>query len=72
MFIRNEKDIACIDDNEYSGCLANNTYPKKRSGEYNEEDDIFYKKGDKYNNFYIAGGEDGEFEAKMIEFYGIN
>ncbi len=36
MFIRNEKDIACIDDNEYSGCLANNTYPKKRSGEYNE------------------------------------
>ena len=29
MFIRNEKDIACIDDNEYSGCLANNTYPKK-------------------------------------------
>ena len=38
---------------------------------YNK-DSAYGEKGDKFNRFYISGGEDGEFEAKMIEFYGIN
>jgi hypothetical protein len=37
-----------------------------------KSDDPYEKKGDKVNTFYIAGGEDSKFEAKMIEFYGIN
>ncbi len=51
--------------------ITNNTYPKKLSAEYNEDGE-YQKKGDKLNNFYIAGGKDEYFEAKMIEFYGIN
>jgi hypothetical protein len=37
-----------------------------------EQDGYYLKKGDKYKEFYIAGGKDRYFEAKMIEFYGIN
>ena len=66
----NEKDIAFIDDNFYSGIFKNITYPKSLSGEYLS--DWFYgEKRDKVNWFYIAGGDDWFFEAKIIEFYGI-
>ncbi len=51
--------------------ITNNTYPKKRSRFYNE-DNLYFKKGDKFNAFYISGGDDIFFEAKMIEFYGIS
>jgi hypothetical protein len=35
--------------------IANKSYPKKKSGKM-EQDGIYLKKGDKYNDFFIAGG----------------
>ena len=36
-----------------------------------EQDGVYLKKGDKYNDFYIAGGEQSWFKAKIIQFYGV-
>ena len=62
---RNNKDFAYVNDILFSGCSLNNTYPKKRSGEY-FRDSSYWKKGDKRNLFFISGGDDRLFEAKMI------
>ena len=45
--------------------ITNNKYPKKRSGEC-DEDVGYFKKGDKINWFCISGGENSNFKAKMI------
>jgi hypothetical protein len=52
--------------------IANNTYPKKKSEKIEEDNNVYAKKGDKLNRFYITGGIDQWFKAEMIEFYGIN
>ncbi len=68
---RSEKDHIVVNDILYSGGEQNNADPKILNTVYSR-DNPYGKKGDKYNCFCISGGENGFFEAKMIEFYGIS
>ena len=52
---RNKEDVACVDDIRFSGVQSDNGYPKVKSREQ-PFDYLYWKKGDKYQDFYIAGG----------------
>ena len=66
---RDDSDFACVDDNYFSGLLSDSDYPQVKEGE-RKNDRLYFKKGDKYKEFYIAGGE--SFQATHIEVYGVH
>ena len=51
--------------------ISLNTNSDKESEVY-KQDTSYGKNEDELNGLFISGGEDEDFEAKMIEFYGVN
>ena len=52
---RKQKDIAIVTDDLFSGAQSDNGYPEVYSAEL-PFDHLYCKKGDKYQDFFIAGG----------------